>query len=286
MKKTTKVKAVRRKAPPRVVIVGFGRVGGAMALGLKTQGWDVATLPRSADSVRRAASMRIRLADHDDLRAAQIAILAVPDAAVAAALELVDSDLGPSTAVIHCSGALPLTVLAGTQTKRVVGSFHPLVAVSDAHDLLSGHTVAIASTDKKLHEQLLSMAAALDLRPLEVPETGRSAYHAGAVLSAGLVVALLDAAVSAFQEAGISRADGLQALLPLAKSALAGVEARGIEKALTGPVVRGDVGVVQAHLESLPPELGSLYRLLSRRALRLTPVLPVETRAALERLLT
>jgi predicted short-subunit dehydrogenase-like oxidoreductase (DUF2520 family) len=36
------------------------------------------------------------------------------------------------------------------------------------------------------------------------------------------------------------------------------VEARGLERGLTGPVVRGDVAVVQAHLESLPAELGSL----------------------------
>jgi hypothetical protein len=43
--------------------------------------------------------------------------------------------------------------------------------------------------------------------------------------------------------------------------------------------------VVQAHLEALPPELGGIYRLLSRRALRLATTLPAETRLALERLL-
>jgi predicted short-subunit dehydrogenase-like oxidoreductase (DUF2520 family) len=68
-------------------------------------------------------------------------------------------------------------------------------------------------------------------------------------------------------------------------SALRAIELRGLEKGLTGPVVRGDVGVVQSHLEALPPELGSIYRLLSRRALRLSTTLPPETRLALERLL-
>ena len=63
------------------------------------------------------------------------------------------------------------------------------------------------------------------------------------------------------------------------------MKARGVEKGLTGPVVRGDVAVVQAHLEALPPELGAIYRLLSRRALKLVKTLPVETRAALERTL-
>jgi len=280
-------RAAKKKAPalPRVVIIGFGRIGGAIAQGLKAEGWSVAVLPRSAESVRRAAAARVVLADHDDLRTAQVCVLAVPDSAVGPALELVDEDLAPACGVVHCSGALPLAVFASAKTKRPFGSFHPLAAISDPKDSLRGHTVALASTDRALHAVLERMAQALEMNPLEVPETGRAPYHAGAVLSAGLLVALLDGAVAALEEAGLERADALQALLPLSKSALRGVEARGLERGLTGPVVRGDVSVVQAHLEALPPELGSLYRLLSRRALRLTPALPPETRLALERLL-
>ncbi len=285
MKKARKTAAPKRTLPPRVVIVGFGRVGGAIALGLREAGWDVAVLPRSADSVRKAAGLRVFLADHDDLRAAQLCILAVPDSAVIPAMELVEEDLGPSTGLVHCSGALPLAVFATARTKRPVGSFHPLAAISDPKDSLSGHAVALASTDRPLHAQLERMATALGMSPLEVPETGRSAYHAGAVLTAGLLVALVDGAVSALEEAGLDREIALKALLPLSASAIKGVKSRGLERGLTGPVVRGDVSVVQAHLESLPPELGSLYRLLSRRALRLTPALPPETRLALERLL-
>lgn len=285
MKKKTPAPKKRAPRLPRVVVVGFGRVGGALALGLKRAGWAVSVLPRSGDAVRRAAAARVTLADHDDLRAADVCVLAVPDAAVVPAMELVEEDLGPSTALVHCSGALPLAVFQGAKGQRPVGSFHPLAAVSDPKDSLAGHTVALASTDKALHARLELMAQALGMAPLEVPETGRSAYHAGAVLSAGLVVALLDAAVAAMEEAGLERDAALAALLPLTRSAVRGVETRGLERGLTGPVVRGDVGVVQAHLESLPPELGSLYRLLSRRALRLTPNLPPETRLALERLL-
>lgn len=286
MKKVKKAAPRQRTLPPpRVVIVGFGRVGGALALGLQAAQWDVAVLPRSADSVRRAASLRVFLADHDDLRAAQLCLFAVPDSAVVPAMELVEEDLGPNTALVHCSGALPLSVFASAKGKRPVGSFHPLAAISDAKDPLTGHAVALASTDRQLHASLERMALALGMSPLEVPETGRAAYHAGAVLSAGLMVALLDGAVSAFEEAGLDRELALKSLLPLSNSALRGVQSRGLERGLTGPVVRGDVSVVQAHLESLPPELGSLYRLLSRRALRLTPALPPETRLALERLL-
>jgi predicted short-subunit dehydrogenase-like oxidoreductase (DUF2520 family) len=268
-----------------IVIVGCGRVGGALALGLGSAGWTVSVFPRSDESVRRASSLNLRLADHDDLQSADLCLLAVPDAAVAQSAEQLAEDLGKHTALVHCSGALPLTVFSPNAGRRALGSFHPLAAVSDPRDDLSGHSVALSSTKKELGALLHQMAFDLRLRPLEVPETGRAAYHAGAVLSAGLVVALLDAAVSALVQGGIAREAGLSALVPLMRSALRGVELRGLEKGLTGPVVRGDVGVVQSHLDALPPEIGSVYRLLSRRALQLTTTLPAETRAALERLL-
>ncbi len=130
------------------------------------------------------------------------------------------------------------------------------------------------------------MARDVGLHALRVPEKHRAAYHAGAVLSAGGVVAALSAAVEAFRVAGISEEDALAALLPLTRSALRGVEARGLAAGYTGPIARGDSGVVAAHLAALPPEAAEVYRPLSRRGLqlvghRLTP----EARAALEKLL-
>jgi predicted short-subunit dehydrogenase-like oxidoreductase (DUF2520 family) len=272
-------------SPPEVVIVGFGRLGGALALGLRRARWPVAVLTRSADAVRRAAVQGFTLADHDHLRAARLCLLAVPDAAISAATALVEDDLSAGAALVHLSGALGLAAFAGARTRRPFGTFHPLAAISDPTDSLAGHAVAVAATEKELVPVLERMARALELAPLSVPETGRAAYHAGAVMSAGLLVSLAEAAVSALEHAGLERDVALSALLPLMGSALRGVEARGLEKGLTGPVVRGDVGVVQAHLEALPPELGGIYRLLSRRALRLATTLPAETRLALERLL-
>jgi predicted short-subunit dehydrogenase-like oxidoreductase (DUF2520 family) len=105
-------------------------------------------------------------------------------------------------------------------------------------------------------------------------------------MSAGGLVALADAAVAALGAAGIAPDAALAALLPLMRSALRGVEARGLAGALTGPIVRGDAGVVAAHLGALPEEVTPLYQLLSRRALRLAGNrLSPEARAALERLL-
>ena len=281
----------RTRAPrsrPPVVIVGFGRLGGALGLRLREADWPVWALPRSAEAVRRAVRFNVPLADHDALRAARLCVLAVPDAAVGPVAAQVVEDLGPDTALVHCAGALDLSAFGAQPelVRRARGSFHPLVAISDPRDALQGHAVALAASDRALMPVLWRMALALRMRPIEVPEAARSAYHAGAVLSAGLLVALLDAAVAALEEAGIARDEGLAALLPLAESALRGVGQRGLTRGLTGPVARGDVGVVQAHLAALPAPLASLYRQLSWRALSLVgPSLPRETRRALERAL-
>jgi predicted short-subunit dehydrogenase-like oxidoreductase (DUF2520 family) len=271
-----------------VVVVGFGRLGGAIALGLKKAGWSVTVFPHSSASVRRAVELGLKLADHEALSSAALCLLAVTESVVGTVAATLREDLGPKTALVHCSGALELSAF-GTDPmtmRRPRGSFHPLCAVSDPQDDLTGHSVALAASEPALIPLLERMARALRLEPFEVPEARRAAYHAGAVMSAGLLVSLASAAAAALGEAGIEEDDALEALLPLMRSALRGVEKRGLARGLTGPVARGDLSVVQAHLNALPADLAELYRLLSLRSLSLVrDQLPVETRNALDRAL-
>jgi predicted short-subunit dehydrogenase-like oxidoreductase (DUF2520 family) len=272
----------------RTVVLGFGRMGGALALGLLRAGWPVSVFPRSGESLRRAAGYGVRIADHDDLAGAQVCLFAVPDSAIQGLAQTMLLDLGLSTALVHCAGALDTGVFGSSPmvARRMRGSFHPLVAVSEPEDPLEGHAVAVSATGRPLLHTLRRMAEDLHLFPIEVPEARRSAYHAGAVLAAGGAVSLLSGAVAAFGEAAIDPQTALRALLPLMRSALRGVEQRGLARALTGPIKRGDLAVVQAHLDALPADLALLYRVLSLRALDLCGAqLPVETRHALDRLL-
>ncbi|HME91694.1 MAG TPA: DUF2520 domain-containing protein [Myxococcaceae bacterium] len=282
---------VRRARPPTqaerplVVVTGFGRLGGALALGLRRAGWPVKVFPRSGESVRRAAALQFELADHDALRAAELCLIAVPENAVAKVARMLQADISESAALVHCSGALDLEAFGSDPLtlRRPRGSFHPLCAVSDARDDLAGHAVALSASSRPLLRALEQMATDLGLTPIYVPEAKRAAYHAGAVMSAGGLVALASAAAAAFAEAGIEEKAALSALLPLMRSALRGIERRGLARALTGPLIRGDISVIRANLNALPPDLAELYRALAWRALSLAaPQLPEETRSALE----
>ena len=266
-------------------MVGAGRLGGALALALAAKRWPVRVLARSEEGQHRVLELGLKRAAESDVAQARVCLLCVPDKTVSTVAEELKPRMARGAALVHCAGALSLEAL-GTPRGRVLGSFHPLVAVSDPRDSLAGNSVAVSTRSRWLREVLERMAKDAGLRALRVPEKHRAAYHAGAVLSAGGVVAALSAAVEAFRVAGISEEDALAALLPLTRSALRGVEARGLAAGYTGPIARGDSGVVAAHLAALPPEAADVYQPLSRRGLelvghRLTP----EGRAALEKLL-
>ncbi len=269
----------------RILVVGGGRLGGALALALSARRWPVRVLSRNEEGRHRVLALGLKPATPRDLEQARVALLCVPDKAVPEVARELARKLGRGAALVHCAGALSLDAL-GTSRGRPLGSFHPLCAVSDPRDSLAGHAVALSTRSRALKAVLRRMAEDLKLQVLEVPEARRAAYHAGAVLSAGCAVALLSVAVEALGHAGIPEQEALPALLPLMRSSLRGVEARGLERGLTGPVVRGDAGVVAAHLAALPPEVAKVYRLLSQRALRLVGArLPPEAQAQLTKLL-
>jgi len=255
-------KPKRAAPPPRVVVVGLGRTGGALALGLAAAGWKPAVVTTQP---ARAKALGLKLATPKDRAGAHLCFFAVPDAAVAAVSAEVMPGLGEGTALIHCAGALSLEVFQ--QPKRLRGSFHPLVAISDPRDPLEGRFAAIAASELELLRVLMQVAEALRMHTLEVDEKKRARYHAGAVMSAGLVMALLDAAVEATD---LPAAIVEPALLALTESAIRGARSKGLAASLTGPIVRGDAEVVKRHLEALPEGLRPLYKTLSKRALAMS----------------
>jgi predicted short-subunit dehydrogenase-like oxidoreductase (DUF2520 family) len=270
----------------RIVVVGAGRLGGALARSLSARRWPVRVLSRTEEGLRRLEALGLKPAAPRDLELAHVALLCVPDKAVPQVARELAQRLGRGAALVHCAGALSLEAL-GRHRGLATGSFHPLCAVSDPRDSLAGHAVALSTRSRPLMATLRRMAEELELQVLEVPEAHRAAYHAGAVLSAGCAVALMSSAVEALGHAGIAEEPALKALLPLMRSALRGMEARGLAGGLTGPVVRGDAEVIAAHLRALPGEVNAVYRLLSLQALRLAkPRLSPEAHTALTTLLS
>ncbi|HEX5466436.1 MAG TPA: DUF2520 domain-containing protein [Candidatus Limnocylindrales bacterium] len=263
-------------APPRLGIVGGGSVGRTLARAFAAAGWPVVAGASRSESGRAALAAAVpgmllfpeAAAVLDEV---EICILTVPDdaiAAVAGGLRLYGGQ-----ALVHTSGLLESTVLEPAMAAGTLkGSFHPLVAFAHpdrALAALPGATIAVEG-DAPLVPLLGQLAEAIGGQPVSLPPGAKPAYHAAAVLAAGGLIGLYEAIVALGRGAGLDEAAALAVYAPLSRQALADAQALGVAAALTGPIVRGDVGTLRAHLEALrsrAPAALDVYRAVAAQEL-------------------
>jgi len=253
-------------------------VGCALGVAFDRAGWPV-TRVATRDGVREARFLELVPGAHAVSSVAAIAdnvdlvFVTVPDDAIADVATTLRLYAGQ--AAVHTSGALGSAVLeparaAGTQ----LGSFHPMVAFANqeaAVAALSGATIAVEG-DPELVAMLGHLATDIGAQPVRLPPTGKTAYHAAAVLAGGGVIGLLDGVAEVARGAGLDEAGALAIYAPLIRQALDNAEAMGIENALTGPYVRGDEGTIRDHLATLSrlaPGALEMYRATAKRELAL-----------------
>ncbi len=249
---------------PSLLVVGLGRLGSALALGLADAGWTVAAHARSARG--RARLRRLRVPSAPLARAGEfdLVFLAVPDDEVAEVARAVEPHLAPGQVVAHGAGALTLAPLDRVRSRGAhPGSLHPVQALAGG-PFAPGVTAAVDG-DRVALRLLRRAADELGLVPIRVPEAGRVLYHAAASISANLCMALADMAVEAWVASGAPPERALAALVPLLRGAVENLETRGLPGALTGPASRGDAEVVARQLAALRGDAAEVYRLLSRR---------------------
>jgi predicted short-subunit dehydrogenase-like oxidoreductase (DUF2520 family) len=99
----------------------------------------------------------------------------------------------------------------------------------------------------------------------------KALYHAACTLASNALVALEWTAVGLLGRAGIAPDAAAEVLVPLVQGTLQNVKSLGLEQALTGPILRGDIATVEAHLEALRgvPEALEIYAALGRGILDL-----------------
>jgi predicted short-subunit dehydrogenase-like oxidoreductase (DUF2520 family) len=230
-----------------LVVVGRGRVG--------------SSLGRAAE----AAGIGVRLVSRDEpIDDAGAVLLCVPDDAIAQVCGRLE---GSARLVGHVSGASTLDVLAAARERGAsTFSLHPLQTFADGETAVAGTPAAIAGSDEGALDFARSLAEALGMKPFEVPEENRAAYHAAAAMASNLLVALEESAAELAEKIGIE--DARELLAPLVLRTAANWAERGPD-ALTGPIARGDRATVQRHrvaLAETAPELVRLYDALAMRA--------------------
>ncbi|GAC1584055.1 MAG: Rossmann-like and DUF2520 domain-containing protein [Candidatus Dormibacteria bacterium] len=205
------------------------------------------------------------------LGTAEVTFLAVPDAAIegVAADLAAGSPPGEGRLVAHFAGSIGRAALAPLADRGVrTAAIHPLQVLSGWR-IAAGTGFAVES-DPTAADQAARLVRDLGGVQFAIAPASRAAYHASAVIAANLGMTLLAEAVDLMEGQGIPREEALQGLAALLRGGLEASMDRGLPAAITGPVGRGDVATVEAHLAALEddPELRRAYAAASLLTLR------------------
>ena len=259
-----------------LAILGAGRVGRALGRVLCEHGWQIgAVTARSGASARKAVKFiragRAFANIPPQVMAAKTILISVPDDAIseaAAELARVGGEQLRRKIVLHTSGACDADAL---QAVRDCGAFaasmHPLQTFNGLSvPPLKGKVFGIEG-DPAAVRVARTIARALGGVPVNIRRENKVAYHSAGAFASGLVLSMEEAGVQILQNAGLPRREAQRALLSLSRQVLDHYEKLGPHKAWTGPLSRGDYGVVAAHEEAiarLHPDFLEAYQAVSR----------------------
>jgi predicted short-subunit dehydrogenase-like oxidoreductase (DUF2520 family) len=226
--------------PRPCAVIGRGRLGTALAGALRDAG------VRVVGPLGRGASPA----------GAGLVLLCVPDGEIARAAAAVAARDG--LLVGHCSGATGLGVLAPHEGF----SLHPLMSIPREGARFAGAGCAVAGTTPRALAAARELAARLGMVAARVEDADRAAYHAAASIASNFLVTLETAAERLAASAGVNR----ELLAPLVRATVENWAAHGGERALTGPIARGDDATVarqRAAVAERAPELLELFDALA-----------------------
>jgi len=255
-----------------VALIGPGRAGTTIALGLLEQGWTVVGVggraPDAPSTTSAAACLSSTTALVSEVaRGAALVLVATPDRALERVLLAAEPAIEPGALVVHLAGSRGLDVFSDLLERRTgvrVGALHPLQSFPSTTvglERLAGAWAAVAGDPA-----VADLARSLGLRPFELADSDRGRYHAAAVVASNHLIALL----GQVERLAATCSVPFEAFGPLVLASVQNAFALGPAAALTGPVARGDLTTVEQHLRDLDPAERDAYRALAREAARLT----------------
>ena len=236
----------------RIIIVGPGRAGGAIATAAHAGGEDIVGVfaRRSDDQIVAKHVSLVARPIGSALPEADLLIVSVRDDALFDVASVIAPVAGNVPFAVHLSGLVSTAVLDPLRDRGIeVGSFHPLQTIPDWESgaaALNGAHVAVTAGEE-LAGVLDGLAMSLGARVFNIEDDAKPLYHAAAAASANYVIAALAVGEELFNAAGVDEA----VARPLVEEVVSNAFDRGARAALTGPIARGDVGTVASQLEAV-----------------------------------
>lgn len=265
--------------------MGAGVVGSTLGRLFADSGAEVtAVVSRSAMSARRAARfIGCGNAGTDPAvippRTTHIYLTAPHDAIPGIATALAAGG-GPlrGVAVFHASGVLTASALEPVARLGATAfSFHPLQTFPRNFrpamllELAAGIPFGVDGPPAGIREAR-RLASLLGGSVILVPPGSRPLYHAACVVASNHLTTLLAVLEEMYGAAGIARPPATRAFGPIMRATMLNAARTSPAESLSGPIARGGVSTVLAHLDALAtsaPHLIPYFRAVSRETVRL-----------------
>ncbi|MEP6666832.1 MAG: DUF2520 domain-containing protein [Nocardioidaceae bacterium] len=240
-----------------VGVIGAGRVGAVLSAALQTVGHGIAAVAGESDASRTRIETLLPGVRVDKptavAKSCDLLLLMVPDDALDNVVKMLVASgaIRPGQYVVHTSGRHGLDVLRPAIEIGARGiALHPAMTFTGTDLDLERLVGCVYGVTCEVGERPVVEGLVTDLQGqiVWVAEDSRTLYHAALAHGANHLVTLVSQAMELLRTAGSS--DPAATLRPLLTAALDNALAYG-DAALTGPIVRGDVETVRAHLKSL-----------------------------------
>lgn len=190
----------------------------------------------------------------------QLFIIAVPDDAIAeVAGEL---SLPEGAMLVHVSGSSPLSSLEDSDA-ALTGVFYPLMTFTKARRVdFTEVPFFIESDDETCRKVLAAMAKALGSKVHQISSSTRQHLHVAAVFASNFTNHMMTIASGLLKEKGLS----FDVMKPLIAETINKSLEIGPQKGQTGPARRGDLEVLDRHVELLKEDeaVAEVYRVISQ----------------------
>ena len=251
--------------PINISFIGSGNLAWHLAPALDNAGFVVKEVysrnPRNAEALTERLYQAEVKATLDFSRSdSSVFIIATSDDAIK---EIATEIILPDEAfLLHTSGSQPLSVLQFAAIDHI-GSFYPLQTFSKNKRIdFKTVPIFIESPDEATELLMMTLAKAISSNVRKIGSEERKALHVAAVFASNFVDHMLILSKEILERNSLS----FDLLKPLIHETLAKSLALGPENALTGPARRGDLEILDSHIEFLQTDeaVAEIYKLISQ----------------------
>lgn len=248
----------------RIVLIGAGNVATSMGGALKSAGHEISALFSRTENSAKELSEKIKVPyttclnelPHD----ADIYISMLSDDAL---MELAPDivELNRSALFVHTSGSLPLSLWKDSGAENF-GVFYPMQTFSKTKSVVWQNVpVFVEGSSEQVLQGMIYLAKSLSQKVNELDSECRKRLHIAAVFASNFTNRMYAISSILLKESGVD----FNVMLPLIEETANKVFTMPPSDAQTGPAIRGDVRVMDSHLESLKshPDFAEIYKLIS-----------------------